>query len=346
MMKFVDISGFGHSGKGIITDLLREFDGYNVPHYNFEFNLLRIQGGLIDLKFALVDNWSPIRSDAAIRRFTKLINRIGPKATLYSPKTLFYSNGMNYDSYFKGQFSKISKNYISSLISTTYLADWPFHIIDEYPLNQFLNRIKRAINYPASLKEVFLSDPIEFNLKTNKYLNDLFETVLQEGEKVIVLHNTFEPFNPSYGINLFENAKQIIVQRDPRDIYASLSIIKDAYRPEYETDSNWKLKKNMLGNNIDLFIKRQVQYYRNLNTKNDNNKILRLRYEDIILNYNKTLLKIYDFLEETPMVHKRKGEFLKPELSSKNIELWKKFPNQTEISKIKNELGIYCYNEE
>ena len=51
-------------------------------------------------------------------------------------------------------------------------------------------------------------------------------------------------------------------------------------------DSNLKLKENMLGNSIDLFIKRQVQYYRNLNTNNDNNKILRLRYEDIILNYN------------------------------------------------------------
>ena len=345
-MKFVDISGFGHSGKGIITDTLKEFHGYQVPIHNFEFNLIRIQGGLIDLKFALVDNWSPIRSDAAIRKFTKLINRIGPKATLYSPKTLFYSNGMNYDSYFNGQFSKISKDYISSLISATYLADWPFHIIDESPLNQFINRIKGVIRYPASMKKVFLSDPVEFNNKTNKYLNDLFDTVIQKGSSVIVTHNAFEPFNPSNGINLFENAKQIIVQRDPRDIYASLSIIKDAHIPKYEVDSNWKLKKNMLGKSVDLFINRQVQYYRNLNINNDNDKVLRLRYEDIILNYNKTLLKIYDFLQETPMVHKRKGEFFKPELSSKNIGLWKKFPNQTEISKIENELKVYCYNEE
>ena len=47
-MKFIDISGCGNSGNSTLSDLFKKFDGFVVPHYNFEFNLLRIQGGLLD----------------------------------------------------------------------------------------------------------------------------------------------------------------------------------------------------------------------------------------------------------------------------------------------------------
>lgn len=344
-MKFVDISGFGHSGKGVITDILKEFIGYQVPHYNFEFNLLRIQGGLIDLEHALVNNWSPIRSDAAIRRFYKLVNRIGPKATFRSPKTLFYSNGMNYDEYFKGKFSDISKDYILSLISSSYIGDWPYTKIDELPLNQFFSRLKSKLGFSSSLKHVYVSDPDNFHLKTKKYLNDLFGTIKQEGTEVFITHNSIEPFNPAAGINLFDNAKLIVVQRDPRDIYASTIISEGAFIPQYETKDNWQLKKDMLGNSLDLFIERQSLYYKHVIKDYDNGQVLRLQYEDVVLNYEKVLAQLYDFLEENISIHIHKGKFFNPELSSKNIGLWKNMSDQSVISKIENALKPYCYYE-
>ena len=344
-MKYLDISGFGHSGKGVFTDILKEFEGYQVPHYNFEFNLIRIQGGLIDLKYALVDNWSPSRSDAAIRRFSKLVERIGPRATFLSPKTLFYSNGMNYDSYFNGKFSDISKAYLASLISSSFVGDWPFTKIDELPSKQFLSRLKSVLGFSHTLKEIFLSDPDGFQLKTEKFLNDLYDTVKEEGTKVMVMHNAFEPFNPEVGINLFDNAKLIVVQRDPRDIYASMIVSEGAFIPKYETRANWRVKRNMLGNSIDLYIKRQALYYQHVNKVYDNGKVLRLQYEDVVLNYEKVLVQLYDFLGETPEIHVKKGEFFKPELSLKNVGLWKKMTDQTAISKIESALKPYCYYE-
>ncbi len=342
-MNFVDISGFGHSGKGVITDILKEFEGFQVPHYNFEFNLIRIQGGLIDLKHALVDNWSPIRSDAAIRRFYKLINRIGPKATFRSPKTLFYSNGMNYDVYFNGKFSELSKDYIFSLISSSYLGDWPYPKIDELPLKQFISRMKGRMGFSPSLIDVYLSDPDVFYSKTRKYLNDLFDTVKQEGTRVLITHNAFEPFKPAAGIDLFDNAKLVVVQRDPRDIYASTIVSDGAFIPQYETKDNWQLKKNMLGNSLDLFIERQSLYYKHVIKDYDNGQVLRLQYEDVVLNYEKVLAQLYDFLGESISVHIHKGKFFKPELSKKNIGLWKKMPDQTVISKIESALKPHCY---
>ena len=68
-LRYLDLSGYAFTGKHAVIDLVREFAGYTVAHFQFEFNLLRIQGGIRDLETALSDDWSPIRSDAAVRRF-------------------------------------------------------------------------------------------------------------------------------------------------------------------------------------------------------------------------------------------------------------------------------------
>ena len=67
--KHVDITGLGNSGKAIVSDYLMEFNNIYVPRKDFEFNLLRAPGGLMDMYYGLVENWTPIRSDDSIRRF-------------------------------------------------------------------------------------------------------------------------------------------------------------------------------------------------------------------------------------------------------------------------------------
>ena len=71
-MKVIDVSGIGHSGKTAVTDILREVRGFHVHDNSFEFDLLRLPDGILDLEKALCDNWSPIRSDFAIKRFKQL----------------------------------------------------------------------------------------------------------------------------------------------------------------------------------------------------------------------------------------------------------------------------------
>lgn len=346
-MKFVDISGFGHSGKGIISDLLKEFEGYQVPASSFEFNLVRIQGGLIDIQHALIDNWSLVRSDAAIRRFLKLIKRIGPAAKITDPGSLFLSNGMNYDNFFGGSFSRISKAYIESLINYTYKGEWPYPMIEEPTYKQFYQRIMQNVK----IRERFFTtiyvaapSPEDFTKRTENYLTELFNTVKLGDTRVMVMHNAIEPFNPGPGLDLFEDARMIVVQRDPRDIFASTQIFEGAYIPEYETKVKWKLKSSFLNtDNIDLFIERQLLYYSQVNTNDDKKTVLRLRYEDIILNYESSLQKIYDFLEESAGIHINKQIFFKPDLSAKNIGLWKKISDQSPIRKIEEHLSEYCF---
>lgn len=123
MMSIVDVSGFSHSGKGVICDLFKEFEDFYVSDYNFEFNLLRTQDGLLD-------NWSLIRADVSIKRLKNLIRRIGPKASFTNFESLFYSNGMNYDYFFNNKFSQISEEYINSLIGYHYVGEWLYSSIN------------------------------------------------------------------------------------------------------------------------------------------------------------------------------------------------------------------------
>ncbi len=346
-MKFVDISGFGHSGKGIITDLLREFEGYNVPHSNFEFNLIRINGGLLDLKNALVNNWSPIRVDSAIRAFLHLIKRVGPSAKLTQLSTLFLANGMNYDEKFKGKFTEFSLEYVNQLVNYTYQGEWPYPMITEPYTKQF---IQRMLNYAKIKKKfytkVYVAAPKNFDQITSNYLQTLFAQILAENESTVVMHNAIEPFNPTPSLDLFgQDAKVIIIQRDPRDIFASTASPGNGYIPEYEIKSHWKLKGNFLNiDNIDRFIERQSLYYHQVKYSSDDNRVLRMRYEDVVLKYEESVAQIIQFLGESNSVHTAKHTFFDPSKSKKNIGLWKGFKDQNPIRKIEMALPEYCYH--
>jgi len=345
-MKFIDISGFGHSGKSIITDLLREFKGYQVPHYNFEFNLLRIQGGLLDLGYALNDNWSPIRSDAAIRRFRRLVKRIGPSAKLSNPASLFLSNGMNYDKYFKGYFSDLSNEYIDSLVNYEYEGEWPYPMIEEPTWKQFYQRLLLRTHVAKKFNShVSVAAPSDFIKRTREYLDALFNSIREEQNESFVMHNAVEPFCPTPALELFSNAKAIIVQRDPRDIYASNFVKDGAYNPSFENAINWRMKQSFLiTDNIDRFIERQKLYLDMVRRNEDDNRVLRLQYEEVIFNYDQNLNKIFDFLGEPVSVHQNRQLYFKPEISKKNIGLWKLMPDQKNIEKIYGHLSEYCFN--
>lgn len=334
------------TGKTVVTDILKEFDDFNVPAHTAEFNLLRIQGGLLDLYNALEEDWSPIRSDAAIRKFKQVVLKLGSKADLRKPASLFIANGMNYNNFFNNKFFDISDRYIDSLIDHTYNIEWPYLSIDKGPANQFLERIYRGL-YKKKIfhSEVYGSSQNNFIENTRSYIDELFNSISFDGPKNFVLHNAVEPFNPTRGLNLFNDAKIIIVHRDPRDVYASNFVRNEAFSPSFEVARHWDLKMGLTSaDNIKTFIKRQKAQYDRVKSYNDDCRILRLSFEQIVMNYERTIKSIYSFLNINEKQHIRKGVFFKPELSKKNIGLWKLMKDQTNISLIKNELNKYCYN--
>lgn len=345
-LKVLDICGYGHSGKGILTDFFREFDNISVHDNLFEFNLIRIQGGLIDLKHNLVDNWSPIRSDAAIYRFKKLVKKIGTEAKFTKLSSLGISTGNNYNHFFNNRFIELSNSYIDNLILDSGKKIWPYKKIEETSIEIIYSRIKNKLFRLDKEYEVYLVSNTNFMNSTRLYLDKLFRCYKDMNSNIVVTNNMIEPYNPCYSLDFFFNAKSIIVQRDPRDIYASL-YIKDnnKFTPEYLSKSNiWKQKESfLLAYDINKFIVQQKNIMENVNTSDDCNRVLRIRFEDMIMNYEETKSKILNFVDISEKQHKKQKEYFDPKKSSKNVGLWKQKKNDSNIKRIESELANYCY---
>jgi hypothetical protein len=62
----------------------------------------------------------------------------------------------------------------------------------------------------------------------------------------------------------------------------------------------------------------------------------------LILNYEETLQLILNFIGEKKVNHTFPKQYFKPEVSAKNIGIWKKFSDQAAIEIIQKKLPEYC----
>lgn len=341
-IKFLDLSGFGASGKGAVIDLLREFDErYCVPHYSFEFALLRIKDGLINLYYDLVENWSPSRADTAIKKFTKTTRAIAQDPKWYNLSGRIFSTGMRYNHYFNGEFIQLTKAYIGQIIECEYygLSSYPFQ--NRSRLNNSVRKTlyKLYPDYPFFAEKITLAvfENKKFIELTNNYLQALFEKFKNYHPNVqtMAIFNACEPYNPTLSLNLLGNARQIVIDRDPRDLYLSTGL------------NDWDSKTQGLfsgSHDISNFVYR----YRTLRERskahclNVDSRIMKIYFEDLVFNYDEVRHKIYDFLEEDNSVHLHQRRYFQPEKSMQSVGLWKKTQKTYEIEYIQRHLKEYC----
>ncbi|HWA24554.1 MAG TPA: sulfotransferase [Lacunisphaera sp.] len=324
--RFLDLSGYGFSGKHAVIDLMREMQGFHVENFQFEFLLIRIQGGLLDLRAALVEDWSPIRSDAAIRRFRRLVRRMATKAEWTDPRTWFQALGTNYDQHYNNRFTPLSEAYINQLIEFSWSAAWPYAAAEWSGYEMFYRRLARKLRLPdADAVEMCLAWPQRFDELTRQYLADLLSTNVDPAVEVVVMHNAFEPFNPYRALTLFDSAKCIIVDRDPRDNYVAGLWYKPMRLP------------------VEQFIRRYRTYRRVAeHFARPSPDVMRVQFEDLVLRYEDTLPKILHFLGVRPERHTAPRKYFIPEASAKNVGIWRNHPDQHEIRRIQEELPEYC----
>lgn len=170
----------------------------------------------------------------------------------------------------------------------------------------------------------------EFDQITKKHIIKLLKLLGFNDGSIIILDMAFSATNPTKGMEFFDDAKAIIVTRDPRDIYVSAKI-----HPE---DS--RFMPNMDPNKFAVFY-RQMQKY-----AQSNENVLLVQYEDLIYKYIETTEIINDFLK---IDHRPENEFqyFDPTYSVKythRINLYKKY--KEEIQSIEEQLKEYLYDFE
>lgn len=332
--KVVTCASFGGTGSSVITDLLKEFNNIKSMG-DYEFALAHDVDGISDLQHYIIDDFHRHKVDEGIYRFLNLVDNLVE---------------FGYENYFDNKFKIISQNYINDLTDVSWDGQWKQH---RFRFSKLSRKLKYS--YPAKVQYIFnrylkKSNSYEFVpklptmemrvsygkekflKKTKEYTSKLIDILDNENiYDYIALDQLVPPTNINRYINYFDNIKVIVVDRDPRDLYLLNKLFwKEGWIPSHDC--------NLFCEWFELIRKPINEEFEN------NDKIMRVKFEDFIFNYEETVAKIISFLDIKHENHINKKQFFNPDISIKNCRLWEKYDDfESEISIIEKKLDKYCY---
>ena len=305
----VSVAGFGYSGSGAIIDLLREYDDCLVhgmaeggskatPAADDlgEISVIKNPGGLQELDSVIDAHSNYFIQDEAIKHFGKSIAR--------DP---LYFAGFKYRDYIFHFFDSMIEDVIPNTKGTLSLI-----------MPRLRDNIFTLHNFSKQ----------EYYQLCQRFLHSIFNLQYDGKHKYLVLDQlvTAVEAEEEYCRNYLPNMKNIVVWRDPRDIYVIAKHL-DLQWLEHDTPEH--------------FIRRMKRIYANL-FKYPDSRLL-IRFEDLVLDYDNTVAKIEKYLKLGE--HKRPQSCLDISISSKHVGTWKTVDDITaeDFVKIETELSEYCY---
>ena len=335
---FINVAGFFGSGSSAVVDLLKEFKDFY--ECDAEIRFVKDPYGISQLENALVNQWELVNSAAAIADFRELCR----KGCRPGGKNPFAKAGLAYKKRINPNFMAIVDQYIDKLTEYQYHGDF-YHFKFQKPYLRYVtDRIRFATELYSkgklnaanrNMRPLCFSHPTQeqFNEATQWFFSELFKQYYKEVDNTyIILDQAVSPNNPTVIHRYFKNSKMIIVDRDPRDTFIN------EYNWRTYLDKDYNTKEG--GHRYSL---RQRALRSGLINDKD---ILYIRFEDLIINYKESKKVIADFLGIPLENHIYPKRFLKPEVSIKNIGLWKSHYDEFKnlIDTIEIELPDLCYS--
>jgi hypothetical protein len=327
-LNYICVAGYGRSGSSACVALLKEFEG--IVAVDGEFRIAKDPHGLLDLENSLVRNWDFMRNDIAIKDFLNYCNMLARDEGLLKRYGKGFNKKLDVD------FLNIAENYINSLIKFDYICDSSLHRYDSSALRLFIAKIRSKFGKNNTTKTYYSKTEEDFFIKeTRLFINNLLVNYLCN-DNTIVLDQAISVANIENTIKYFNNSKVIVIDRDPRDTYIDLVnnnlLIGAELRIKDSSDKYIKWHKAMR-DKLDIEVK-----------NGDLSKIvLRLNYEELVYDYEQSVIKIIDFIG-ADLFHKDKFCHFDPRSNEtkNNIGLWKKYRNSTVMNEISRELKQYC----
>lgn len=327
--RMVDLSGYSFSGKSAVYDLLVRYSGVTGHDLEFEFDLVRCRGGVLDLYDSLTQRWNLVRSSVAVRDFKRVAYFLGGDTGLVDR---LLRGGPRYGCYFS-EFDRIMEDYVGELTIDSWSCYWPFMDYPEARVFAVVNKLLGKIWRHESVVCLARWDESEFVGTTRRAMDRLIVNGLKGSAEVLLLNNCCDPSDPGPTLRLFSNAVSIVVDRDPRDIYLSAL-----------NASNPEVGRAAIGGGIDSFISR-FKVLR-ASSASDSSLVLRISFEDLVLNFENTKRLIVEHVgaelvgTEDPLC-----AGFDPVRSSENVGQWRSNSvynrHRAEIIKIEKELGSY-----
>jgi len=331
--KILSVAGYGSTGSSAVVNFLEEFDNCYVM--GGEFRLVQDPDGIEDLCCNLSSSWGWNRSDTYIRRFIKYTDIIGRRI---SP--LKYGEHLNKT--FNFNFFDHRDKFIADIVDTKWIGHWFYHDYHERNyLEVLIENFKRSLSWHfgfsrewlrANTKKsemYFVRSDTDVYRCARDFLASLFNELDIVGE-YLVFDQLILPYHKDKFDLLFPGFKQIVVDRDPRDVYL------DA--------------KNYNAYPITQDIASFISFYessRKISPAVDNATTLLVRFEDLIYDYQPTTEKILNFLGMDSAGHSKQFSKFDPKISVRNTKTWLKEENQSyvqDMSILKERLSEWCYD--
>lgn len=335
-------SGYFDTGSSAVYDLLREYSGITtgiIGDRDYEHLPFYTPGGLFDLEDKLLIGNSIHRSDEALHSFVTEMQRLNEANFKWCA---------GYKEMTKDGFIKLYQQLVNELIDCRVDSYWSYHMLPEEKMAKndhkgifdgLFNKGKskkskqqRRFRYDDGIWYSFV-DPERFYKLGKQFIMGYFEMIRGEHEGDLLINHAMLPHNlkrmKRYNLTEF---KAIVVDRDPRDVFTYLHHSKFV-----------KQRRSPIPTNVDDFIKFWLWMRKSEETAKEN--ILRIRFEDLIYNYEKTIGIVEDFLGLDPAKHDKPGKFFNLGKSKKNTQLFSlEFVNKAHIERISKELGKYIYD--
>lgn len=327
--KIIIPTGYMGSGSSAVTDILREYDNLNTKNADFEYIFLHMPGGLFDLEDKLLINNNALRSDEAIKSFRSSMQ------DLYSLRGWWPGN---YKKYVSKNFLIILEKYIEKLKTGQFTGVWYYNEkYKGYKLYKraIKNRILRLLGKPDSVDKFnieysFINEKDFYNYSC-EFISDFVNELNIDEKQYVLLDQLVLPHN-IYRLTKYNSIEMfpIVVERDPRDVFIMNKYI-------------WNPAETPVLYPLD--VKEFCIQYKAMreNEKNCNDKMLCIKFEDLVFNYEKSIKKIESYLGLQKENHINVKKYFNPEISKRNIQIYKQEKYKEEVAIIEKELEKYLY---
>lgn len=321
----VAVTGFYGTGSSAVIDLLREYKGVNVvPEIGrlYEHMPFYVSGGLFDTCTLLTHGNTPLGSDRIINNFIDSMERLNK-----------YNFGWfgSYNALFGNQFIDAVNKFVKS-ISENRKGQNSNHIVRAYfspvkALAQVAAKIiykrkfgKYGVGYQNDSKPVYFSMPTEEELydAAREFTDSYFEMFNTDGKVKIYDHLIWPQQVDTHARCFSDNLKIIVLDRDPRDIFLCSKYIW-CKPPIGHGDPHFPVLPSLYAD----------EWSRTVTEHTSNPNALRVHFEDLVYNYDKTVARIERFLGLNANDHLRPKTKFDPSKSIENTQLfqlpqWKK----------------------
>ena len=333
-MRVITCASYYGTGSSAVTDLFSEFDSVDSLG-RYEYRFLQEPDGIADLEYNLIENQHRHNSSDAIKRYLRYLKM--EKKMGYGGYDIF---GKHLDS--------LTNEYIDNITELKTHTWWNKDRTDKGMLFWYLDRcysfVRRLLTGSTNTEKHFsllanrewsyftsISEE-RFLAFTQEYVDKLLKSAVQGEPEFIMVDQMVPPTNVSRYLRYFNDVKVVVVDRDPRDIYLlekvrwQWGVIPVATPEEFVT---WfKITR------------------RNLES-DDNTRVYRMRFEDLVYNYEETKDKLISFVGISREKHIRPLTVFNPEISINNTNMKKRIRGyEQDIQYIEEQLHEYLFNFE